>query len=65
MARPGTITKDKREVLENLWRHGHRKSEIVNLPPFLDTRGEVDQWSGSDGVWSCSKSTGLCIPMLE
>jgi transposase, IS30 family len=29
MARPGSITKDKREVLENLWRDGHRKSEIA------------------------------------
>jgi transposase, IS30 family len=29
MAKPGKITKDKREVLENLWRQGSRVSEIA------------------------------------
>ena len=29
MATPGKITKDKREVLENLWRAGHRVGEIA------------------------------------
>jgi IS30 family transposase len=29
VARPGKITKDKREVLENMWRGGHRKSAIA------------------------------------
>lgn len=45
MARPGKLTKDKREVLENMWRGGHRKCDIaraLGVHPATVTR-ELDR----------------------
>jgi IS30 family transposase len=53
MARPGKITRDKREVLQNLWRDGHKQCEIarvLGVDPSTVSRELGRNNSGRHGV---------------
>src|SRR5262249_3277218 len=45
--------------------HQPRSSLFLEVPPVVRTPVVWGQRSRSDGVWTCSNSMGLRIPMLE